>query len=70
MAWREYMQDKGTDKLSASRLLILFWGVGVFLVWAATCIVERSLQSIPESVVTVFGIAVGGKSVQRFGEKP
>jgi len=68
----DFLREKTTTKmLSASRLLLLLWGVGVLIVWAITSLTTtpRVLAAIPESVVTVLGIVVGGKTVQRFGEK-
>ena len=57
-----------SGKLSSSRLLLMVWGGGVFLIWAIASLMQQSLQSIPESVITVIGICVGAKTVQRFGE--
>ena len=69
VAWRQFMVDKGTNELSATRLVLLIWASGVLVVWGITSIVTKSLQTIPESVITVLGLALGGKAVQRFGER-
>ncbi len=55
-------------KLSSSRLLMMLWGGGIFVVWAIASLKGEALQAIPDSVLTVIGIFVGGKTVQRFGE--
>jgi hypothetical protein len=55
-------------KVSTSRVLLLLWGVGLFLVWAFVSIINRNITEIPESVVTVLGILSGSKVLQRFGE--
>lgn len=55
-------------KLSSSRLLIMLWGGGVFIIWAISSLQGEVLQSIPDSVITVVGVLVGAKTVQRFGE--
>jgi hypothetical protein len=65
----EFVKEKATNKLSASRLLLLLWGIGVLIIWAITSLKTGVLAVIPDSVVTVLGIVVGGKTVQRFGEK-
>ena len=68
MTLADCVREKTTGKLSASRLLLLTWGLGVLLVWAVGSFGTGELLPIPESVVTVLGILVGGKTVQRFGE--
>ncbi|NJN31334.1 MAG: hypothetical protein HC824_13595 [Synechococcales cyanobacterium RM1_1_8] len=55
-------------KLSSSRLLLMVWGGGVFVIWAISSLMSQSLQAIPDSVITIVGICVGAKTVQRFGE--
>jgi hypothetical protein len=62
-----FIKDKD-GKASSSRLLILIWGLGVFGIWAVASFKSATLQSIPESVITILGILVGGKTIQRFGE--
>lgn len=62
-----FIREK-TGKLSSSRLLILLWGGGVFLIWAVSSLRAEMLQPIPESVITVVGVLIGAKTVQRFGE--
>lgn len=61
------VQEK-QGKVSTSRVLLLLWGVGLFLVWAFVSIINRNITEIPESVVTVIGILSGSKVLQRFGE--
>ncbi len=55
--------------LSASRLLMLGWGFVILGVWTFASIHAKALVPIDNSVITMFGVAVGGKVVQRFGEK-
>lgn len=62
-----FMKDK-EGKPSSSRLLILMWGLGVFAIWAVSSLKSSTLQSIPDSVITILGVLVGGKTLQRFGE--
>jgi hypothetical protein len=66
--WRQFFLDKGTGDLSATRLVLFIWATGVLVVWAVVSIVAKDIQTIPESVITVLGLALGGKAVQRFGE--
>ena len=61
------VQEK-EGKVSTSRVLLLLWGVGLFLVWAVVSIINQNIAEIPESVVTVIGILSGSKVLQRFGE--
>jgi hypothetical protein len=60
---------KDTDgKPSSSRFLIMLWGLGVFVIWAFSSIKSSTLQAILESVSTILGVLVAGKTLQRFGE--
>jgi predicted membrane protein len=69
MEWRQFFQDKGKRELSATRLVLFIWATGVLVVWGVVSIVAKSIQSIPESVITILGLALGAKAVQRFGER-
>jgi hypothetical protein len=62
-----FIREKN-GKLSSSRLLLMIWGGGVFLIWAISSLKSASLQVIPDSVITVVGLCLGAKTVQRFGE--
>jgi hypothetical protein len=53
---------------SATRLAMLLWVVGVLVIWAYRSIQAGQVQGIPQSVVTIIGILVTGKVVQRIGE--
>ena len=68
----KFIKESKTGKLSSSRLLVLAWGLGTLVVWIVTSIIStlngEGLQPLPESIVTVLGILVGGKTLQRFGE--
>jgi predicted membrane protein len=72
--WRQFFQDKGkakeggTGELSATRLVLFLWATGVLVVWGIDSIKSVALQDIPQSVVTILGLALGAKAVQRFGE--
>jgi hypothetical protein len=67
--WRQFFQDKANQEFSTTRLVRFIWATGVLVVWAVVSIVAKSVQSIPESVITILGLALGGKAVQRFGEQ-
>lgn len=61
--------------LSSTRVLMLLWGGGVFVVWGFSAVVAAVhgiyiFPPIPESVVTILGIVLGGKVVQRPFENP
>ena len=68
MRLTDCLREPAEGKVSASRLLLLVWGLGVFLIWAYASLRLGALAEIPQSVLTVLGIVVGGKTVQRFGE--
>ena len=63
-----FIRDAGTNKLSATRLVMVIWFLGVLAVWAYISITEKAVQPVPQSVATVLGFLVGAKAVQRFGE--
>ena len=67
--WRQFFQDKGKTELSATRLVLFIWATGVLVVWGVVSIVAKSVQTIPDPVITVLGLALGAKAVQRFGER-
>ena len=67
------IQDN-TGGLSSIRVLMLLWGGGVFLVWAAGACVAiyhgiYVFPSLPPEIVTILLGVTGIKTVQRFGEK-
>jgi hypothetical protein len=60
--------------LSSMRILMLLWGVGVFLMWSGAWIVGLVhgiylAPTIPSEIVTILLGLTGVKCVQRFGEK-
>ena len=61
---------ESSGKLSACRLVFLLWGVGILAVWVITSISNKALQPIDNSVVTLFGLIVTGKVIQRPLETP
>jgi hypothetical protein len=63
----EFFEDH-SGGLSSARLLMILWGVGILGVWMAASIRAGVLVPIDGSVITMFGVAVGGKVAQRFGE--
>lgn len=63
------LQDN-SGGLSSTRLSMLLWVVGVFVVWAAISVTNKALQDLPDSVLVLFGILITGKVTQRFGERP
>lgn len=66
--FHEFFEDN-SGGLSASRLNLLIWSVGTFVIWAITSVKMVTLASIPESVIVMLGVVTTGKVVQRFGEK-
>lgn len=63
-----FLEDN-SGELASTRLTLLLWSVGILVIWVYRAFHDSTLV-IDNSVVTLFGIIVGGKAVQRFGEKP
>lgn len=61
-----FTEDNGT--FSSTRLVSITWGLGTFVTWAGFSIAHNVIEAIPESVVTVIGIVLAGKVIQKFGE--
>lgn len=63
MTITQFFKDD-TGQYSATRLAFLLWAVGVFGIWAYMCVLTRSLIEIPQTVVEVTGLFMGGKVLQ------
>jgi hypothetical protein len=68
-------EDNG--KLSATRLVLLVWVLGLLGVWAAGSLhniylgdMGPALLELPPSTITIVGILMAGKVVQKYEEKP
>jgi predicted membrane protein len=66
--------EDNSGGISSIRILMLLWGVGVFLIWgfgAVVAIIHGTyiFPTIPPEVVTILLGVTGIKTVQRFGEK-
>lgn len=65
-------EDNG--KLSATRLVLLLWVIGLLGVWVAGSIhniyLGQALVELPTSTITLVGILTAGKVVQKYEEKP
>lgn len=71
---RTILEDN-SGGLSAIRVLMLVWGVGVFAIWATGWIIGMingiyTPPTLPNEIVTILLGITGIKCVQRFGEKP
>jgi hypothetical protein len=51
--------------LSSSRSLMLLYGVGVFVAWALASIEHSTLQEIPDSAITIFGVLISSKTLKQ-----
>jgi len=72
VSFSSMIQDN-TGGTSSIRVLMLLWGVGVFLVWATAVIIGLFhgvyvIPSIPQTVVEILIGVTGIKTIQRFGE--
>lgn len=59
-------EDNG--RFSSNRLVFLLWSIAVLIIWIITSLNSNTLQSIPESIVTIILILMTGKVVQKIGE--
>lgn len=50
-----------TGQSSATRLGFIIWCLGVFIIWAYVCIISKSLQAIPQTVVEITLVLMMGK---------
>lgn len=69
MKIEEFLQ-KENGGFSSTRLAFLLWAVGVIIIWIVNSAKSGILQPVDGSVITIMGIVMGGKVVQKFGEKP
>jgi hypothetical protein len=69
MRLAQIVEDKADGELSALRVAMLLWVVGVLVAWIVVSMMHRALQDLPGQVVTVIGVLVTGKTVQRFSER-
>lgn len=69
MKIEEFLQQEDGG-FSSTRLAFLIWAVGVLVIWIISSLKNSALQPIDSTVITILGILMGGKVVQKFGEKP
>jgi hypothetical protein len=67
MKLMQFFQDD-TGANSATRLAFLVWSVGVFVIWAAVCFSAKTLIDIPNGVIYVTIVFMGGKTAHAFIE--
>jgi|TARA_R110000824_G_scaffold20545_15_gene77438 hypothetical protein len=61
-------EDSG--KLSSTRLAFMAWSLIVLATWAIVSYQSGELIKLDNSIVSILGVLMSGKVVQRFGEKP
>ena len=57
-----------SGQYSAMRLSFVVWSLGVFGVWAAVSIIDKSMAALPKEVITMVGLTLGAKVFQSFSE--
>jgi len=70
MQLTDFVREPRAGKLSAIRLVFIVWALVVLVVWAIQSLRGDGLADIPAPVITVLGMLLGGKVVQRFAEGP
>ena len=68
--WIKGILEDNSGGASSARLLMLLWGVGVFIIWCYVSFHTGAMVALPETVITVLLGTSPMKVVQRFGEKP
>lgn len=68
---KEYLKQalSSDQSVSLMRILVTFVVVDIMIVWNISCVKAMNLNDIPWGVVSVLGMVITGKAVQRFGEK-
>jgi hypothetical protein len=61
--WDGFFKDRDGNS-SPSRSLLVLYGVGAFVLWAIASLRNATLQEIPDSVLTIFGVLISGKTLQ------
>lgn len=64
------MLSDGSDGISTMRVLLTLWTLGVMAAWLMAALGTHTIPDIPSGVLTLTGMLVGGKVIQRFGEEP
>lgn len=67
MRLSEFLEDN-SGGFSATRLAFLLWVIGLLVMWMMSSAKTGTLTDIPDTI-TLLGILMGGKAVQRFGER-
>jgi len=65
---RSILEDNAGG-FSSIRLLMLVWATVLITTWVVVAIYTRTIPDIPPGVLAFTGMVVGGKVVQRYGEK-
>lgn len=64
------MFEDNSGGISTMRVIAFLWMLILTSTWAFVAYKTQSIPDIPEGVLAVTGTLIGGKVIQRFGEKP
>jgi hypothetical protein len=69
---KEFLKQafSSNESVSIMRILTVFVVLDIMATWTVTCIKDMDINDIPWGVVAVLGAMIGGKAVQKFGERP
>ena len=56
--------------ISTVRIINLIWALSLTFVWVYIALNTGTIPEIPQNVLAITGMLIGGKVIQRFGEKP
>lgn len=60
----EFFSDND-GSMSASRLILIMYATVIIGAWSYISIKSTTLTPVPESVITMLGLAIGGKIIQK-----
>lgn len=70
MNFLKSLLEDNSGGLSSCRVVMLVWTMALFGTWVTVAYKTKSLPDVPTGVLTLTGMILGGKVVQRFGETP
>lgn len=63
------MLSDNSGGISVLRVVTLLWMSLVFVVWTYVAFHNGTVPDLPSGVVSICGLTLGAKVIQRFGEK-
>lgn len=64
------MFSDNSDGISTIRVLLTLWCLCLTAAWVTAAFAKLAIPDIPNGTLTLTGMLVAGKVIQRFGEEP